>query len=96
MAVVQIWKDIGVEVSDLELYLIKHLTPRIVERLSNVVGQPEQGATGKLLGEELLVEVATALGTMETEGLLRLKAQLHRLTSKEVHATINVRPPTTA
>jgi hypothetical protein len=87
----QIWTDIGVEVSDLDMHLIKNLTPRTIERLSNVHGLPESGETGRLLGEELLIEVASALGTMKTEGLIQLKAQMHRSTSKEVHAAINVR-----
>ena len=88
----QMWDDIGVAVGDVDAHLIRHLTPRVIDRLSNTHGAPEQGGEpGRLLSEELLVEVATALGTMESAGLIQLRAQLHRMTTKEVHDVINVR-----
>lgn len=80
-------------VSDVDMHLIRHLTPRVIERLSNVHGAPEEGGPGRLLSEELLVEVAGALGTMESAGLIQLRAQLHRMPPQEVHDVINVRCP---
>ena len=84
------WDDIGVAVSDVDAHLIRHLTPRVIERLSNAHGVPEQGEPGRLLSEDLLVEVASALGTMESAGLIQLRSQLHRMPPKDVHDVINV------
>lgn len=89
----QIWTDLGVQVDVMDVHLVRHLTPRVIERLSNMHGVPEEGGAGRLLGEDLLIEVASALGTMQTQRLIQLKSQLHRLSQKEVHEAINVRFP---
>lgn len=89
----QIWQDLGVNVTPEEVHVIRHLTPRIVERLSNMHGSPEEDGVGRLVNEQFLIEVASSLGTMDTSSLMQLKAALHTMTSDEVHDAVNVRIP---
>jgi len=86
---VQIWEEAGVEQCLADEHLVSELVPRVIAHLANRHGAPA-GESTALLNNELLLQVAAALGQMETASLFELTEKLHRLSVTELRTSIEV------
>lgn len=87
---VQVWAEVGAKQCREDEHLVMTLVPRVIAALANRHGAPA-GEASTLLDNELLLQVALALGQMETAALFDLDEGLHRMSPGELRAAIEVR-----
>lgn len=87
---VQVWAEVGAKQCREDEHLVMALVPRVIAALANRHGAPA-GEASTLLDNELLLQVALALGQMETAALFDLDEGLHRMSPGELRAAIEVR-----
>eukprot|EP00892_Ulva_mutabilis_P004909 jgi/Ulvmu1/2790/UM140_0020.1 len=83
----KIWEEVGAKQCLADEHLVAELVPRVIAHMANRHGTPA-GESTTLLDNELLLQVAAALGQMQTSSLFELSEGLHRLSVTELRATI--------